>query len=143
MVTSPLGGNVDRTLQEAEEIPISDKNNQKVMIDEIWIAYTNLQKRKKGASSKSPVLFPKIISWLWKEKKELHSPLFKFEVTKEVAEFNWNLLSSKNFDIEKVLNPKKFEQHPLDPNLKKLKNEKVFFTFILDGLNQKKVQCVQ
>ena len=35
MVTSPLGGNVDRTLQEAEEIPISDKNNQKVMIDEI------------------------------------------------------------------------------------------------------------
>ena len=81
-VTSPLVGNVDRTLQEVEEVSISDKSSQKVMIDEIRIDDRNLQKRKKGASSKSQVSLPSIISELLKEEKDLHSPLFKFEVSK-------------------------------------------------------------
>ena len=46
-ITSPLVGNVDRTLQEAEEVSISDKSSQKVMIDEIRIEDRNLQKERK------------------------------------------------------------------------------------------------
>ena len=105
-VTSPLVGNADRNLQEVEEVASSDKSSQEVMIDEIGTDDRNLQKRKKGASSKSQVSLPSIISKLLKEEKDLYSPLFKFEVSEEAAEFNWNLLSSEKFNIEKVLNPK-------------------------------------
>ena len=50
---------------------------------------------------------PNIIKKLLSSSSKLHQPLFRFEASPEAALHNWKLLSSNNFNLDKLLNPKK------------------------------------
>ena len=49
---------------------------------------------------------PKIISELLDHEDELAEPVFQFKVSSDAAEYNYSLLSSSNFELEQLLNPK-------------------------------------
>jgi len=49
--------------------------------------------------------FAKTIAKLLHKEEKMFPPKFRFDVCKETAEFNFNLLKENNFDLEALLNP--------------------------------------
>jgi len=49
--------------------------------------------------------FPVIVKKLLQKKEQMFPPKFRFDICKEAAEFNFNLLKENNFELEKLLNP--------------------------------------
>ena len=62
---------------------------------------------KPNSASSFLLQLPSIISSLLKSTSDLHPPLFKFEVSKEAASHNWDILQQNNFNLHELLNPKK------------------------------------
>ena len=49
--------------------------------------------------------FAKTIAKLLHKEEKMFPPKFRFDICKETAEFNFNLLKENNFDLEELLNP--------------------------------------
>ena len=51
--------------------------------------------------------FPVVVEKLLQKKEQMFPPKFRFDICKEAAEFNFNLLKENNFELETLLNPTK------------------------------------
>ncbi len=46
-----------------------------------------------------------VVEKLLQKKEQMFPPKFRFDICKEAAEFNFDLLKENNFELEKLLNP--------------------------------------
>lgn len=65
----------------------------------------NIPAKEPYAQDDDSVSFPAVVEKLLQKKEQMFPPKFRFDICKEAAEFNFDLLKENNFELEKLLNP--------------------------------------
>jgi hypothetical protein len=78
---------------------------------------------------------PQQINELLKKESHLEEPNFKFEVSDHAALFNWDLLSSNDFNLEQLLNTKNNSITSYGSDFNQYNNWTHYYASIRDGKN--------